>query len=74
MGVPVPVALVFIGLLVSARTRLNAVILGQPVSIPVLWLVAAAVLLALTGCVLLLIRNGARNGWLRLRPVLVVAP
>jgi hypothetical protein len=49
-------ALVLLGLVVSARTRLNAVVLGQPVSVPVLWLVAAAVVLALAAVVLVLLR------------------
>ena len=63
---------VLAGLIVSARTRLNAVVLGQPVSVPVLWLVAAAVVLLLAALVLLLIRSAARNGaFLYLRPRMV---
>lgn len=42
-------ALVLLGLVVSARTRLSAVVAGQPVSVPVLWLVFAAVVVAVAG-------------------------
>ena len=58
-----------LSLVVSARTRLNATVLGQPVSVPVLWLVAAAVVLAMAALVLWLIRSAVRDGgfW-RLRP------
>ncbi len=38
-------------LVVSARTKLTATLHGQSVSIPVLWLVAAAVVLALAAVV-----------------------
>lgn len=61
-------------LVVSARTRLNAVVLGQPVSVPVLWLIAAAVVFALAVAVLWLLRGAVRDGgWLRLRPVVMNA-
>jgi hypothetical protein len=33
---PLSVVLVFLGIVVSAQTRLNAVVMGQPVSVPVL--------------------------------------
>ncbi len=62
--------LAFTGLVVSAQARLSAVILGQPVSVPVLGLVALAVVLALAALVLRLIRSAVRDGgfsWL-LRP------
>jgi hypothetical protein len=42
---------VLAALVVSARTRLNAVVLGQPASVPVLWLIAAVAVLALAGAV-----------------------
>jgi hypothetical protein len=60
--------LALLGLIVSARVRLNAVVLGQPVSVPVLWLVFAAVVLLLAIVVLVLLRLLIRDG-LRLRPV-----
>ena len=50
-------ALVIIGLIISAHARLNAVIFGQPVSVPAIWLIAAAFLLALAALVLYLVRQ-----------------
>jgi len=44
------------------------VVLGQPVSVPVLWLVAAAVVLILAALVLYLLRSILRDGGLLLRP------
>jgi hypothetical protein len=61
---------VLAALIVSARTRVNARVLGQPVSMPVLWLVAAAVVLLLAALVLVLLRLLVRDG-LRLRPRMV---
>lgn len=61
---------VLAGLIVSARTRVNAAVLGQPVSVPVLWLVFAAVVLLLAALVLVLLRLLVRDG-LRLRPRMV---
>jgi hypothetical protein len=58
-------ALALLGLIVSARTRLSAVVLGQPVSMPVLWLIAAIMVLALFVAVLVLVRLLVRD----LRPV-----
>ena len=58
------------GLIVSARTRVNATVLGQPVSMPVLWLVFATVVLLLAALVLVLLRLLIRDG-LRLRPRMV---
>lgn len=70
MIAPLSVVLTFLGIVVSAQTRLNAVVLGQPVSVPVLWLVFAAVVLALATLVLVLARLLLRDG-LRLRPRMV---
>jgi len=67
VSIPLPFMLGLIGLLVSAKIRLNAVVLGQPVSVPVLWLVAAAVVLILAALVLYLLRAILRDG-LRLSP------
>jgi len=65
---PLSFLLAFLGIVVSAQTRLNAVVLGQPVSIPVLWLVFAVLVLAVFAVVLVLLRLLIRDG-LRLRPV-----
>jgi hypothetical protein len=54
-------ALVVLVLTVSARTRLNAVVLGQPISVPVLGLVALAVVLALAAVVLAVLRSVVRD-------------
>ena len=59
---PLLLVLGFVGLVVSAQARLNAVILGQPVSVPVLGLVALAVVLLLAIAVLWLIRSVIRDG------------
>ena len=71
MTAPAWLVLAFVGLVVSAQARLNATVAGMPVSIPVIGIVALAVVLALAGGVLLLVRAGRRDGWLRLRPVVV---
>ena len=71
MSAAVQLAIAFAALLVSARTRVTVVVGGAHASLPVLWLVAAVVLLVLAGAVLLLIRQGRSEGWLRLRPVVV---
>jgi hypothetical protein len=69
---PLLLVLAFAGLLASAQARLNAVILGQPVSVPMLGLVALAVVLALAVSVLWLLRSAFRDGgFLRLRPRVV---
>jgi hypothetical protein len=60
--------LVLLGLIVSARTRLTATALGAPVSVPVLWLVALALVLALAALVLFLLRSILRDGGMLLRP------
>jgi hypothetical protein len=44
--------LVVVVLAVAARTRLTGTVLGQPVSVPVLWLVAAVIVLVLAALVL----------------------
>jgi len=59
------VVLAVLGLVVSARTRFDAVVLGRPVSVPVLGVVALVVVLALAAAVLWLVRSIARDG---LRP------
>jgi len=69
---PLFLVLAVAGLLVSAQARLNAVILGQPVSVPVLGIVALAVVLLLAALVLWLLRSAVRDGgfwWLRPRTV-----
>ena len=71
MSAPVQLALALLGLVVSARTRLDAVILGRPVSVPWLGIVAVVLVLALAALVLHLARLLARDGP-RLRPVVVV--
>jgi hypothetical protein len=59
-------------LAVTAQARLTATVAGTPVSIPVLWLVALAVVLALAAAVLWLLRTILREGaFLRLRPRVV---
>ena len=70
MTAPAWAVLGVLGLVVSARVRLSAVIFGQPVSVPVLWLVFAVVVLGLVAIVLVLARLLLRDG-LRLRPRMV---
>jgi hypothetical protein len=70
MSFPVAFLLAFLGLVISVHERLNAVVLGRPVSIPWLDLIAAAVVLALAAVVLVLLRLLIRDGLgLRPRPV-----
>ena len=59
--------LAFLGLVISAHERLNAVILGRPVSVPWIGLIAVLVALVLAVMVLFLLRSLVRDG-LRLRP------
>ena len=66
MTIPIPV-LVVLGVLVSGVTKLHAVILGRPVSVPLLLLIAIAVILALAIGLLWILRTLIRDG-LRLRP------
>jgi len=56
-----------IGLVASARFRLNAIVLGQPVSVPWLAVIAAVILFLLAASVLVLARLLLRDG-LRLHP------
>jgi hypothetical protein len=74
MTAPIQLLLAFLALLVAARTRLTMTVHGAAVSVPVLWLVAAAVVLALAAAVLYLARAAIRDGgfW-RLRPRAVTA-
>ena len=66
MAIPVPL-LIVASVIASACTKLNAVILGKPVSISPLLLIAVAVILALAITLLLVLRTLIRDG-LRLRP------
>ena len=68
---PLLLVLAFVSLLASAQAKLNAVILGQPVSVPVLGIVALAVVLLLVAAVLYLLRSIARDVRLLLRPRVV---
>lgn len=56
--------LVVLVLAVTARTRLTGTVLGQPVSVPVPLLIAAAVALALLGAMLLILRGLVNDGLL----------
>jgi phosphate/sulfate permease len=67
VSAPLSLVLAFLGLVVAAKTRLNAVVMGQPVSVPVLWLIAAIVVLLLAALVLVLLRLLLADG-LRIRP------
>lgn len=59
-------------LIASAYARVNAVVYGQPVSVPVLGIVAVAVVLVLAAVVLLLIRSIVRDrAFLYQRPRMV---
>lgn len=70
MSAPVQLALALLGLIISARTRFTLTVHGAAVSVPLLWLVAAVLVLALAALVLVLARLLLRDG-LRLRPVVV---
>ena len=67
MTAPFSLLLAFLGLIVSAHERLNAVLLGRPVSIPWIGIIAAIVSLCLAAMVLLLIRHIVREMRPRLR-------
>lgn len=54
---------IVVGWLVAAHTRATATIGGAHLVLPALWLVAAAVVLALAVMVLILIRTLIREGW-----------
>lgn len=60
------VAAVVIVVIIAAHARLNAVVLGQPVSIPWLGVVVAVAALGLAVAVLVLVRAIVREG-MRLR-------
>lgn len=53
--------LVAVVLVVSARTRLTGSLLGQPLNVPVLWLVAAALVLVIVALILCLVRSIVRD-------------
>jgi hypothetical protein len=55
------IALALVAVITSAQARINAVVLGQPVSMPVIGLAAAAVVLTLTVAVLVLLRTLVRD-------------
>jgi uncharacterized membrane protein YedE/YeeE len=61
MTIPVQILLVIIGLAVSAQARLNAVVLGQHFSVPVLGLIFAVLILILAIAALMLARSLARE-------------
>lgn len=67
MAIPVPL-LIIASVIASACTKLNAVILGKPVSISPLLLILIGLLLALAIGLLLVLRTLIRDG-LRLRPM-----
>lgn len=56
MSFPTAFMLMLAGLIVSARTRLNAVIFGQPVSVPWLGVLFAVLILVLLAVILHLIK------------------
>ena len=60
---PLTLALAFLGLIASTWTRINAVILGRPVSVPVIGIIALVVVLVLAAVVLWLLRSIAREGF-----------
>ena len=66
MTIPIPILIVG-SVVASAFTRLNGVILGKPVSVSPLLLIAIAVILALAIGLLWMLRLLIRDG-LRLRP------
>ena len=59
-----------IGWLTFAHTRATATLGGAHLTVPALWLLAAAVVLALAAAVLWLVRSMARDGgwWLAASP------
>lgn len=62
MTLPIPV-LVVVALIASTWTRINAVILGRPVSVPVIGVVALVLILVLVVAVLWLLRSMMRPGF-----------
>ena len=63
-------AAALLGLIALAKAKLNATVVGLPVSIPVLGLIAVIVALVLAAAVLYLLRSLVRDG-LNLRPRMV---
>lgn len=61
MTFPVQILLVIVGVAVSAQARLNATVLGQHFSVPVLGLIFAVLILILVVAALLLARSLARE-------------
>lgn len=66
MAIPIPL-LIVASVIASACTKLNAVILGRPVSVSPLLLIAALLMLTLVVAALWLARSILRDG-LRLSP------
>ena len=66
MAIPIPL-LIVASVIASACTKLNAVILGRPVSVSPLLLIAALLMLTLVVAALWLLRSILRDG-LRLSP------
>ena len=64
---PAAVLAAFLALVVAAHTYVRATLLGQPVAVPVLGIIALAVLLLVLALVLLLVRQIIREGF-SLRP------
>jgi hypothetical protein len=65
MSIPPAIVLALVAVIVAANANLHAVILGQMVTCPVLWLVLAGAVLALAALVLVLVYLIIRD----LRPV-----
>lgn len=61
MSAPVSFLLAVLGLIVSAQVRLNATVLGQHFSVPVLGLIFAVLILTLAVIALALARSLARE-------------
>lgn len=68
MSIPL---IIVAGVIASAYTKLNGVILGRPVSVPLLMLVGVALILALVVVLAAIIRVTLRD-WPRQRPVYVI--
>ena len=66
----IPAGVFLVVIVVSAVTRLHAVVFGAQVSIPYVGIVAVLVALALVAAILVMVRLMVRDG-LRLRPVVV---
>jgi hypothetical protein len=61
MAIPIPI-LIVASVIASACTKLNAVVLGRPVSVSLLLVVAVAVLLTLAIGLLWILRSLLREG------------